>query len=133
MAERSRAFQVGWVLTVVVVAFFLIDGGAKVVGAAPAIEGTMELGFSEGDVLLIGALALLSTALYAFPGTAILGAALLTAYLGGAVSVHLLNENPLWSHLLFPVYLGGALWVALLLRDSRLRRIFPWRGGEERS
>jgi hypothetical protein len=127
MGKTSVAERVGLVLTIVVVVFLLMDGGAKVLGADPAVEGTMELGFAESHVAVIGILALLGAAIYAWPRTAVLGAVILTGYLGGAVSVHLLEGNPIFTHTLFPVYLGALAWGALLLRDGSLRQVFPLR------
>ena len=71
-------------------------------------------------------MALACTALYAFPRTSVLGAILLTGYLGGAVATHLRVGSPVFSHLLFGVYLGILLWGGLYLRDQRLRAIFPF-------
>jgi hypothetical protein len=75
----------------------------------------------------MGLVLLASTMLYVLPRTAILGAILLTGYLGGAVATHVRVSHPLWTHTLFPVYLGVLIWSGLLLRDRRLRAIFPLR------
>lgn len=115
------------VLGGLVVLFLLFDGGGKVLGLEPSVEGTMELGFPESAVTPVGWILLVVTALYAVPRTAVLGAILLTGYLGGAVAVHLRLENPLLSHTLFPVYVGIMAWAALLLSDVRVRELVPWR------
>jgi hypothetical protein len=65
--------------------------------------------------------------LYAIPRTSVLGAILLTAYLGGAVATHLRVGDPLFSHVLFPTYLGVLLWLGLYLREERLRALIPLR------
>jgi hypothetical protein len=75
----------------------------------------------------LGLLLLLCTALYAWPRTAVLGAILLTGYLGGAVASHVRLGNPLFTHILFGVYLGIFAWGGLFLRDARLRALLPWR------
>jgi hypothetical protein len=69
-----------------------------------------------------------STAFYVIPNTSVLGAILLTGYLGGAVATHLRAGDPLFSHILFPTYLGVLLWGGLYLRDDRLRALIPVRG-----
>lgn len=74
----------------------------------------------------LGTLLIIITLLYAFPKTAILGAILITGYLGGAVSTHVRVLNPLGSHILFPVYLGIILWGGLYLRFPKLRELTPW-------
>jgi hypothetical protein len=114
------------VLTVLVVAFLLMDATMKVTRAAAAVRGTAELGYPAGSVVGIGLLLLACTALYVFPRTAILGALLLTGYLGGAIASQVRVGNPLFSHVLFPVYFAAVIWSALYLRDNRLRTIlFP--------
>jgi len=76
---------------------------------------------------MLGVILLASTALYAYPRTAILGAILLTGYLGGAVAAHLRLDDPLFTHVLFGVYLGALAWGGLWLRDPALRAVFPLR------
>jgi len=85
------------------------------------VEGTIELGYPESAVFVIGAILLVCTALYAVSRTSVLGAVLLTGYLGGAVATQLRVGNPLFSHILFPVYFGTLVWAGLYLRDQRLR------------
>ncbi|MCW7492882.1 DoxX family protein [Leptospira sp. 2 VSF19] len=72
----------------------------------------------------IGILLLVITVMYAVPQTAALGALLLTGYLGGAVAIHLRVDNPLWTHTLFPVYVGILLWVGLTLRNPKVKGLF---------
>jgi hypothetical protein len=117
--SRARTV-VGHVLFGLVVLFLLMDGGGKALELEPFVEGTTELGFHEGQVRVIGGLLLTILALYAVPRTAVVGAVLLTGYLGGAVAIHVQLGNPLWSHTLFPVYLGCAAWGALVLRRPGL-------------
>ncbi|MFX8573757.1 DoxX family protein, partial [Acinetobacter baumannii] len=86
-----------------------------------------QLGIPTNLAVTLGVLTLAGTLLYAYPRTSVLGAILLTGYLGGAIYVHVRAGSPLFSHTLFGVYLGILLWGGLYLRDERLRLIFPWR------
>lgn len=86
-----------------------------------------QLGFQTGLLTAIGILLLLCTALYVIPATSVLGAVLLTGYLGGAVSVHLRVGNPLFGYILFPVYVGILMWAGLCLRETRLLALLPLR------
>ncbi len=113
----------GRVLRALVVLFLLMDGVMKVLRAPPAVEGTVQLGYPESTVFTLGALVLLGTLLYVIPRTALLGAIVLTGFLGGAVATHVRVGNPLFSHTLFPVYLGVMLWAGLVLGDVRLRAL----------
>src|SRR5204862_977661 len=108
----------------------LFDGGIKLVPLDIVITATAELGYpaSVGLARGLGILGLVCTALYAYPRTSVLGAILLTGYLGGAVATHLRVGSPVFSHMLFGVYLGLFVWGGLFLRDERLRAIFPFRG-----
>ncbi len=76
---------------------------------------------------ILGSILLAATALYAVPRTSILGAIALTGYLGGAVVTHLRQGDPLFTHVLFPVYLGILVWGSLYLRDPHLRSLIPFR------
>jgi hypothetical protein len=116
-----RRLWTGRILTGLVGLFMLFDGGIKVLRLAPAINGTVELGYPAHDVFAIGLLALSCLVLYLIPRTAILGAVLLTGYLGGAIATHLRVGNPLFTHTLFPVYVAALIWGGLALRDGRLR------------
>jgi hypothetical protein len=110
----------GRVVSALVVAFLLFDGGIKVMMLGPAVEGSVQLGYPEGTVFGIGLALLVSTALYAVPRAAFLGAILLTGYLGGAVATQVRVEDP-WF--LFPAFLGVLVWGGLFLRDGRIRAI----------
>jgi len=118
---------VGRVLSGLVILFFIMDGVMKFVMPAPVIETTAALGWptDPGTLGTLGVLALVPTALYAWPRTAMLGAILLTGYLGGAVATHVRIGSPLFSHILFGVYLGIFLWFGLWLRDPRVRALLP--------
>ena len=99
----------------------------KLVKPAPVVEATVRLGYPESVILGLGIVLLACTALYLIPRTSILGAVLLTGYLGGAVATHVRVGNPLFSHVLFPTYLGALIWGGLYLREDRLRALIPLR------
>ena len=99
----------------------------KLFKPAPVVEGTVSLGYRESAIVPIGLVLVACTLLFLIPRTAVLGAILLTGYLGGAVATHVRVGAPLFSHTLFPVYLGVLIWLGLLLRESRLRTLLPLR------
>jgi hypothetical protein len=104
--------------------FLLVDGGARLIGVAQYVEGTVEFGFPEGYAAAIGLTLVLSTVLYLIPRTAVLGAVLLTGYLGGAAATHIQREDP-WF--LFAVLFAVLAWAGLYLRDPRIRDLLPLR------
>lgn len=108
----------GRVVSALVVAFLLFDGGIKVMMLEPAVEGSVQLGYPASTVFGIGLALLVSTALYAVPRTAFLGAILLTGYLGGAVATQVRVEDPWFA---FPAFVGVLVWGGLFLRDRRVR------------
>lgn len=114
----------GRIVTAVVILFMVVDGGIKVLKLAPAVDGTTRLGYPASLVLPIGIIALVCTLLYAIPKTAILGAILLTGYMGGATATQVRLEDP-WFF--FPVAIGGLAWLGIFLRDERLRSLIPLR------
>ena len=104
-------------------ALFLIwDAGMKLVKPAFVVKATTQLGYSEGVIVPLGVILLVSTLLYLLPRTAVLGATLLTGYLGGAVATHVFAGHPTWQ-VFFPVMFGVLLWGGLVLRNSRLRTL----------
>jgi hypothetical protein len=115
----------GYGLTGLVGLFMLMDVAMKLAQLPIVLETTAQLGWPTATVVPLGLVLLISTALYAMPRTSILGAILLTAYLGGAVATHMRIGSPLFSHTLFGVYVGIALWGALYLRSDRLRSLIP--------
>jgi DoxX-like protein len=123
----SRAAWAGRLLSSVAVLFLAVDSGAKLLQAQAAIDGTLQLGYPRHIVFTLGVILLSCVITYVVPRTSVLGAVLLTAYLGGAVATHVRVDNPLFSHVLFPVYIGALLWGGLMLRDPRLRAVFPIR------
>lgn len=127
VSSSKKGLWVGRVLSGLVVLFLIPDGVIKFIKPAPVIETSAHLGLPLSLANTLGILLLICTALYVFPRTSVLGAILLTGYLGGAVSTHLRVGDPLFSHILFPTYLGVLLWLGLYLRDERLRVLIPLR------
>lgn len=117
----ARARRAGLVVSASAVLFLTLDMAMKLFRVQAAVDGTTQLGFSPSVILPLGLLQLACMALYLAPRTAVLGAVLWTGYLGGAVATHVRLGNPLFSHVLFPVFIGGLLWLGLWLRDSRVR------------
>ena len=99
----------------------------KLVKPEPVVKATIELGYPESVIIALGVILLVCVILYLVPRTAILGAILLTGYFGGAIATQMRVGNPLFSHVLFPVYLAALIWGGLFLRDSRLRALIPLR------
>jgi hypothetical protein len=124
-ATSKAALWTGRVLSTLTVLFLLMDVGIKFVHPAPpgVVQATAQLGLPAGLVFGIGVLLLVCTILYALPWTAFLGALLLTGYLGGAVAMHVRVGDPLFSHVLFPVYLGTLAWAGLVLREPCVRAV----------
>jgi hypothetical protein len=123
------AVRAGWALSSIAILFFLMDGGMKLSNLPMVAEASADLGWpaDSGTIYLLAVLLLGSTFLYAIPRTAVLGAILLTGYLGGAVATHVRVGSPLFSHVLFGVYLGIFVWGGLWLRDPRVRALLPLR------
>lgn len=117
------ARRVGLVITALVVLFLLVDSVAKLLRVPAVVEATVQMGFPASTVALIGGVLLACLVLYVVPRTAVLGAVLLTGYLGGAVCAQLRIEAPLLSTLLFPVYTGALVWLGLYLRSAALRAL----------
>lgn len=118
----------GRVLSGLFVAFMLMDLTMKLLDLPVVAETLRPLGVPAQQARLLGVLQLICMALYLYPRTSVLGAILVTAYMGGAVETHLRVASPLFSHILFGVYLALFAWGGLWLRDARLRSLFPWRG-----
>lgn len=127
----STSLWTGRILSGVVIVFLLFDGIIKLIPIAPVIEAMQQLGYTGNQTLVargLGVLTLAIVVLYAIPRTTILGAILLTGLLGGAMATHLRVGSPLFTHLLFGLYLGLMAWGGLYLRDDRLRALLPMRG-----
>ena len=124
----KKMLWTGRVMSVLVVLFLLFHASLKLLRLAPALEATARLGYPVSVVFPLGIVLLACTVLYAIPRTSLLGAILVTAYLGGAVATNVRVSNPLFGYILFPVYLALLLWGGLYLRDERLRALIPAKG-----
>ena len=112
----------GSVLSGLAVLFMILDGAMKLGKPAVVLEATWQLGFPESGIVGIGIVLLACTLLYTFPRSSILGAVLLTGYLGGAVAIQVRAGNG-WFNVFFPVMLGAMVWTGLWLRDQRVRAL----------
>ena len=129
-SQRSTSFRMrgGWALSSLAILFLGMDAGAKLLVPAMMAAYTppqLRIPADPAFYRLLGTILALSTALYAWPRTAALGAVLLTGYLGGAIATHLLAGSPLFSNTLFGAYVGLAVWGGLWLRDPRVRAVLP--------
>ena len=125
---RTASYWAGWALSGLVIAFMIMDFTMKLLVLPVVLQASGALGFIGPDIARqLGVILLVCTVLYAVPQTTVLGAILLTGYLGGAVASHVRAGNPLFSHVLFGVYLGVMLWGGLWFRDPRIRALMPLR------
>jgi hypothetical protein len=115
----KKALWAGRIVSAVPILFLLMDSVRKLLKPAFVVEGTVKLGYRESTIVPLGIVLLTCVILYAVPQTSALG------YLGGAVATHVRVGDPLFSHVLFPVYLGILIWLGLYLRDVRLRALVP--------
>jgi len=122
----KKMLWTGRIISALPALFLLLDGIMKLIKPAPVVEATVRLGYPESVILGLGIVLIASTLLYLFPRTSILGAILLTGYLGGAVATHVRVSDNLFS-VLFPVFFGLLIWGGLYLRDDRLRTLIPLR------
>ena len=125
MSETTLS-RLGWALSGLFALFMLGASAApKLLGMAVAQDTMTALGWPEAPIVLIGCLELACTLLFLFPPTGVLGAVLMMGILGGAMVTQLRAGSPLASHTLFGIYLGVAMWGGLILRDARVRAVFP--------
>lgn len=115
------------IMSGIVILFMLMDSIGKFIKPPEVVDGTLELGYSEHHITLLGVLGLTSILIYVIPRTSVLGALLLTAYFGGAIAMHVRLDNPLFTHILFPVYLAVLAWGGIWLRNESLRQLIPLR------
>ena len=128
-ASSKKTLWAGRIISALPILFLLLDAIMKLWRPLPAavVEGTTKVGWQVSAIPTIGALLLISTILYAIPRTSVLGAILLTGYLGGAVATNLRVGNPLFGYILAPVYVGVFVWGGLFFRDPRVRALIPWK------
>lgn len=125
---RDWKHRLGWVLTGVTVLFLVMDATAKLLALPVVLESGAALGLPGVTMAhALGVILMVCTILYVAPRTAVLGAVLLTGYLGGAVAIHVRAGNPLFSHVLFGIYVGAIAWAGIYLREPRLRMLMPVR------
>jgi len=117
----------GRALSGLAAAFLAVDAAIKLVLIQPVIDAMTQLGYPAGFARVVGAIEVACLLLYLWPRAAVLGAVLFTGVMGGAIASHVRVGDPLFSHILFGVYLGLMLWGGLWLRDERLRALMPWR------
>jgi len=117
----TRARRAGRILSGIAVLFLAVDLTFKFSTSKEIIEGTTQLGWAPHHLPIIGVLEIVCLLLYVIPRTAPLGAILWTGYLGGAIATHLRIDNPLFTHILFPIYVAAFIWGGLYLRDARVR------------
>ncbi len=133
MPSRTQARPVsngrlwaGRIISGLVVLFLLFDGITKLMKVAPVLEASAQLGYPVSTIVGIGITALVCTVVYAIPQTSVLGAILLTGYLGGAVASNVRIGNPMFN-ILFPIVFAALMWLGILLREDRLRTLIPLR------
>lgn len=123
----KKALWGGRITSGLVTAFLLFDAVIHLLRPAPVVEAFAKLHLPLSLAVDLGIIELLCLVLYVIPRTSILGAVLLTGYLGGAVAIQVTTSNSLFGEILFPVYVGVLVWGGIYLRDDRLRALFPWR------
>ena len=131
LPSPRAALWAGWIISALAILFLIFDGVSKVLKLAPAVEATVQLGYHESLVIGIGVIELVCLAIYIIPRTSILGAILLTGYLGGAIATNLRAGTPLFN-VVFPIIIGALIWGAIYLRDAQLRALVPLWGGLRR-
>ena len=116
--------RLGLGLSALTILFFLLDASGKLLQIEPVMKGTVELGWPSSSVIPLGLLLLVGAVLHAVPRTSVLGAIYLTGFLGGAVATHYRIGSPLFTHVLFGVYVATIMWSGLVLRYPTLRTVF---------
>lgn len=120
----GKLLWTGRILSILAIVFMLFDAIGHLLKPAPVVQAFLQLGIPLSLSIYLGIIQLLCILIYVIPRTSILGAVLITGYLGGAVAIHMRVGNPLFE-CIFPIIIGVLFWAGLLLRDTRLRAIFP--------
>jgi hypothetical protein len=126
VTESKAMLWTGRILSGLMALFFVLDGVGHLMKPAPVVEAFTRLGYPLSASVGIGLLALICTAIYVTPRTSVLGAILLTGYMGGAVSTHVRAGSTLFETI-FPVILGALVWAGIFVRDAQLRKLIPIR------
>jgi len=124
-ASNKLQLWAGRIISILPALFLLIDGIMKLVKPAVVVDATVKLGYPESTIVGVGIVLLACTILYLIPRTSVIGAILLTGYLGGAIATHVRVGDPVFP-VIFPVILGAMLWGGLYLRNERLRALVPF-------
>jgi hypothetical protein len=123
-AVSKKALWAGWIMTVLPALMLVFSAIMKLVKPAELVEEFARLGYREDHIVALGIVELVCTVVYLIPQTSVLGAILLTGYLGGATATHVRIGDPWFG----PVIGGVIIWLALFLREPRLRSLIPLRG-----
>jgi hypothetical protein len=121
----KKMLWTGRIVSWVIAALLLLDAVMKVLQVPQVMEGTVKVGYPAGTVRPIGIILLLCLICYVIPRTSVLGAILLTGYLGGAVATNVRISTPLFSYTLIPMYVGVLVWGGLFLQDEGVRALIP--------
>jgi uncharacterized membrane protein YphA (DoxX/SURF4 family) len=124
--SSTRSAWPGRVIAGVPLLFLAWDGVMKFVAIPQIVEASAKLGFERPDLPLLGAVELIGVALVLIARTRVFGAVLLSAYLGGAVAIHVQRNDPLLTHTLFPIFVAALIWIGLGLLDRRVRALSPF-------
>jgi hypothetical protein len=129
LSSSKAMTRTGHVLSTAAVLFLLMDVTMKLLALPVVIQTSAQLGWAGTPEMArtLGTILLICTVLYVYPRTSVLGAILLTGYLGGAVATHLRVGSPLLTHTLFGLYVGVLVWAGLYVRNGALRALLPWR------
>lgn len=122
--NNKRTIKIGWAISILTASLLMLDGIMKIIQPTEVIEATTRLGYHEDSIFTIGIILIVCTILYLIPKTSLWGAILLTGFLGGAVATHFRIDSPLFSHQLFPIYIGIFIWLGITLRNPLIRQLF---------
>jgi len=122
----TRKLWIGRILSALAVIFLAFDSSIKLMRLPVVLEATAQLGFPQGSIVLVGIVLLACTLVYVIPRTRVVGAVLLTGYLGGAVAAQMRVGNPPFETL-FPIIVGSVIWAGILVRDHRVRALLASR------
>jgi hypothetical protein len=123
----TKRLWTGRVLSALAAIFLLFDGIIHILKITPVVEAFAQLGYPLGTSRALGVIEIICVILYAMPRTSVLGAILLTGYLGGAIATQVRVGAPLISTTLFPIYVALFVWGGLYLRDDAVRALIPLR------
>jgi ABC-type transport system involved in cytochrome c biogenesis permease component len=126
-AISKKRLWVGRIMSGLAVLFLLFDSSTKLLRVEAVMKAAAQIGYPPSTMPPIGLILLVCVVVYLIPRTAVLGAVLLTGYLGGAVATHVRVGDPLMSHILFPIYFAVLIWGGLYLRDGRVQALFARR------